>query len=278
MASKTSDITVPARVNGLEQPLFNSPSWNVPLDTNFGIIDACVGGVTNLASTSGTVTLTPTQYQKAILNIPSSVTLTNNLVYRIPSGVIGTWVVSNLATQGAFSITIDSAGGGASLVLPPLSATYIFCDGTNVYNAANPAYAIALSYISQQASAADYRANTTASKFLNPNGVWNAMSEVTLTDAATISWDMSTGFDFIVTLGGNRIMGAPTNTKVGQKGRLIIAQDSTGGRTISSWNGVYDFSGGVPPTLSTTSSAINVLYYDVRNSGSIFILSAGAFV
>ena len=262
---------------GLAQPAYNSSTWNSPLNSNFDILDNALGGVTSLASTSGTVTLTSTQYQKAILNIPSSVTLANNLIYRIPSGVIGCWVVNNLSTQGAYTITLESAGGGASLALSPLSSTYAFCDGTNVYNAANPSYAIALSYVSQQASAADYRANTTATKFLNPNGVWNAMAEVTLTDSATVSWDMSTGFDFILTLGGNRIMGAPSNTKVGQKGRLIIAQDGTGGRTITSWNGVYDFASGVAPTLTTTASALNVLYYDVRSSGSIFILSAGTF-
>lgn len=267
MASKTN----------LTQPAFNSSNWDVPLNANFGILDTALGGVTSLASTSGTVVLTSTQYRNAVLSIPASVTLSGNLTYRIPSGVIGTWVVSNLSTQGAFSITIDSAGGGVTFSVPPLSASYIFSDGTNVYNAANPAYAIALSYISQQASASDYSNNTTASKFLNPNGVWNAMSEVTLTDASTISWDMSLGFDFAVTLGGNRIMGAPSNAKIGQKGRLVIAQDGTGGRTITSWNGVYDFSAGVAPSLSTTASAVNVLYYDVRSLASILILTAGAF-
>lgn len=267
MASKT----------GLAQPTYNSSAWNTPLNSNFDILDNALGGLTTLSSTNGTVTLTDVQCQKAIFYIPSSVTLTANLTYRIPAGIIGTWVISNLSTQGAYTLTLESVGGGVSLAVPPLTATFVFSDGTNVYNASNPAYAIALSYISQQASASDYRANTTASKFLNPNGVWDAMSEVTLTDSATIAWDMSTGFDFIVTLGGNRIMGAPSNTKVGQKGRLIIAQDGTGGRTISSWNGVYEFAGGTAPTLSTTASAVNVLYYDVRSSGSIFILSSGTF-
>lgn len=262
---------------GLAQPAYNSSSWNTPLNSNFDILDNALGGITTIASTSGTVTLTSTQYQKAILNIPSSVTLTNNLIIRLPSGVIGSWVINNLATQTVYSIVVDSAGGGTALTLSPLSSTFVFCDGTNVYNAANPSYAIALSYVSQQATSTDYRANTTATKFLNPNGVWNAMSEVTITDASTVSWDMSTGFDFILTLGGNRIMGAPSNTKVGQKGRLIIAQDGTGGRTITSWNGVYDFASGVAPTLTTTASALNVLYYDVRSSGSILILSAGTF-
>lgn len=103
------------------------------------------------------------------------------------------------------------------------------------------------------------------------------MSEVALTYASTVSWDMSAGFDFILTLTGNAIMGAPTNAKIGQKGRLIIAQDGTGGRSITSWNGVYDFVGGVAPSISTTASAVNVLYYDVRSGSSIFILNAGTF-
>ena len=262
---------------GLAQPTYNSSSWNTPLNSNFDILDNALGGITSLSSTSGTVALTGSQCQKAILSIPSSVTLVANLTYRIPAATIGFWVINNLAVQGLYSITIESARGGVSLALPPLSATLIYSDGTNIYNAANPTYQIASAFISQQASASDYRANTTATKFLNPNGVWNAMSEVTLADTSTIAWDMSTGFDFIVTLGGNRIMGAPTNTKVGQKGRLIIAQDGTGGRTITSWNGVFEFAGGIAPTISTTSSATNVLYYDVRNSSSIYILSAGSF-
>lgn len=262
---------------GLAQPTYNSSGWNTPLNSNFGIIDDAFGGIASLSSTNGSVNLTSTQCQKAIFDIPNSVTLTGNLTYRIPSGTVGTWIVNNFAAQGIYTIVVESGGGGASTLISPLSSTYIFSDGTNVYNAANPSYQIALSYVSQQASAADYRGNTTATKFLNPNGVWNAMAEVSLSYASTISWDMSAGFDFLLTLTGNAIMGAPTNTKVGQKGRLIIAQDSTGGRSITSWNGVYDFVGGAAPALSTSSLATNILYYDVRSSSSILILAAGAF-
>ncbi len=123
------------------------------------------------------------------------------------------------------------------------------------------------------ATSANFQANT-ASKILDTSGVWGAMSEVTLTDGATVNWDMSTGIDFVVTLGGNRTLAAPTNTKVGQKGRFRVAQDATGSRTLA-WNANFDFAGGTAPALSTTASAYDVFYYDVRTSTSILISPAG---
>lgn len=123
------------------------------------------------------------------------------------------------------------------------------------------------------AAASDYQANT-ASKILDTSGVWNAMAEVTLTDGANVSWDMATGFDFVVTLGGNRTMSAPSNPKVGQKGRLRVVQDGTGSRTLA-WNANFDFAGGTAPALSTTASAYDIFYYDVRTSTSILIMPSG---
>jgi len=123
------------------------------------------------------------------------------------------------------------------------------------------------------ATAAQYESNT-AGKLLDTTGVWNAMAETTLTDGATVNWDMGTGFDFVVTLGGNRTLAAPTNPKVGQKGRFRVAQDATGSRTLA-WNANFDFAGGTAPALSTTASAYDVFYYDVRTSTSILVSPAG---
>lgn len=123
-----------------------------------------------------------------------------------------------------------------------------------------------LSYVLTQktASVANYRANTSG-KILTTDAVWGAMAEVTLTDAATISWDMSTGFDFTVTLGGNRTLGAATNTKVGQRGRIRVVQDGTGSRTLT-LNSVYKTAGGSGITLSTTASTTDFIDYDVVSS------------
>jgi len=56
---------------------------------------------------------------------------------------------------------------------------------------------------------------------------------VGLTDAATIATDASTGNIFMVTLGGNRLLGNPTNPTDGQKCIWRLKQDATGSRTIS---------------------------------------------
>lgn len=108
---------------------------------------------------------------------------------------------------------------------------------------------------------------------LEAKTVWDAMAEVALnvTDA-TIPWDMSTGFDFSISLAANRTLGAPTNAKVGQKGRLVVIQDSTGGRTLA-WNSAFKFANGVDVAVSTSASAVDVFYYDVRaTSPSLFII------
>lgn len=61
---------------------------------------------------------------------------------------------------------------------------------------------------------------------------------VGLTDAATIAVDASAGNIFVVTLGGNRTMGAPTNPTRGQTITFEIVQDGTGGRTLA-WNAAF---------------------------------------
>lgn len=120
-------------------------------------------------------------------------------------------------------------------------------------------------------AAADYRANTD-DRVLMTDEVWSAMAEVTLTDAASIALDLSSGFDFTVTLGGNRTLANPTNAKVGQRGRIRVVQDATGSRTLS-FGTSYEFRGGVAAVLTTAANAQDVLYYDVISSTRILISS-----
>lgn len=75
-----------------------------------------------------------------------------------------------------------------------------------------------------------------------------------LTDAATITCSMSLGQIVSVTLGGNRVMAAPTNLVDKAFYSYNVIQDGTGNRTLA-WNSVFKFTGAVAPTLSTTASA-----------------------
>lgn len=77
--------------------------------------------------------------------------------------------------------------------------------------------------------------------------------EATLTDGATITWDVGSSPVAKVTLGGNRTLSAPTNGATGQFVSLLVIQDGTGSRTLT-WNSAYEFASDTAPTLTTTAS------------------------
>ena len=85
-------------------------------------------------------------------------------------------------------------------------------------------------------------------------------AEQTLTDGATIDWNLSTQQVAKVTLGGNRTLNAPTNQQAGAFYSLAIIQDGTGSRTLT-FNSAYKFTGASAPTLTTTASAKDIIIF-----------------
>lgn len=84
-------------------------------------------------------------------------------------------------------------------------------------------------------------------------------AEQTLTDGATIDWNLSTQQVAKVTLGGNRTLNAPTNQQAGAFYSLAIIQ-STGSNTLT-FNSAYKFTGATAPTLTTTASAKDIIIF-----------------
>jgi hypothetical protein len=88
---------------------------------------------------------------------------------------------------------------------------------------------------------------------------------ITLTDAATIAWNTSLGqvatFTFV---SSNRTMGAPTNLVNGGFYSLAVHQNA-GSNTLT-WNAVFDWAGGVAPTLSTAAGAKD--FFVFRSDGT----------
>lgn len=125
------------------------------------------------------------------------------------------------------------------------------------------------------ATSGQFRANTTG-KILTTDIVWAEANIVSLVDGANVAVDMSGGFNFTVTLAGNRNIDNPSNAKPGQSGILIIKQDGTGSRTAT-WSSNWKFPGGTDPTLSTTASATDVVSYFVESSTSVLGSIAKAF-
>lgn len=128
--------------------------------------------------------------------------------------------------------------------------------GTDTARAITPANLTA-----KEATTTEYRANT-ADRILTTDIVHTSAAEVTLTDAATIAVDMSSFINAVVTLGGNRALGNPTNEIAGRSGYIRIVQDATGSRTLT-YGTDWEFAGGTAPTLSTAANAQDMLFYQV---------------
>lgn len=122
------------------------------------------------------------------------------------------------------------------------------------------------------AAIADYRSGADQ-KFITPKTVYDAQAFVTLTDAATIAVDLSTGINFTVTLTTNRILGFPTNPKIGQSGYIDVVQPVAGAKLLDFAAG-YQFDHGVKPVIDEGPSAVTALYYSVRSTSVVRLAMA----
>lgn len=85
----------------------------------------------------------------------------------------------------------------------------------------------------------------------------------TLTYAATVTPDVANGNTQVLTLTGNVTFSAFTNPIAGQSLTLIVKQDGTGSRTLTS---TMKFAGGTK-TLSTAANSVDIItvFYDGTN-------------
>lgn len=90
-------------------------------------------------------------------------------------------------------------------------------------------------------------------------------ASVTLLDAASVAIDLSQADVFLLTLGGNHTLAAPTNTKGGQRFTLIVKQDAVGSRTLG-FNAAYVFDRA--PTLNSIAAAVTVFEFVYDGPGA----------
>lgn len=84
--------------------------------------------------------------------------------------------------------------------------------------------------------------------------------QTSLTDAATVSWDLSTNQVTSVTLAGSRALANPTNMRNGATYVLFVKQDATGGRTLT-YGSNFKWPSGTAPVLSTAANATDILSF-----------------
>ena len=118
---------------GLFEPAAGTISWDIPLNANFSVIDTAFGSLLEIDVTGITTTQTLLIIDYQNFAILFTGTLSANLIYQIPSGVGGQWLIGN-ATDGSYTISIKNATSGSNpIVIPNGLAISICSTGGNVY-------------------------------------------------------------------------------------------------------------------------------------------------
>jgi hypothetical protein len=214
-------------------------TWNVPLNGDMDIVDQAFGGTTSLNATGGSATLTDTQYRSLFLSISGAISA--SVVYTIPSGKAGQWIVFNSTTDasgGPWTITFASGGGGTSFVVPRNTRMHIVCDGTNVRK---------LAYLYEDGS-----------------GNLAITNNITAGGSVTATTTVTAGTTVSDTIGNVREV--PANSQTAS----YTLQASDSGKYISITTGGII----VPPSIFSVGQVVSIY----NNSGSSQSISAGGGV
>jgi hypothetical protein len=95
-----------------------------------------------------------------------------------------------------------------------------------------------------------------------------AKTDTDTTNTGNVTLDFTANQNFVLTLTGNVTLDNPSTEQVGQAGVIVFIQDGTGGRTVSLGTD-YETPAGAGLTLSSTASAVDIVPYFVKASGSI---------
>ena len=272
----------------------NANTWGEILNNVLSLVDQAVGSYTTITvGATSSVALTENQgsadqSRSAVLEIAGTVggAHTSIFVY-LPAGAAKTYAIKNAVsanTTASDAVVLRVAGQTHGVTVPSGGVGYFFTNGTSV-NTLNAAGFSALTttqadakYVAITGTQTITGAKTFTSTVtitgavaftsaVNVSGPVN-VNTVTLTDAASIVPSFDSGNTFVVTLGGNRTLAAPTSANIGQSGSIRVIQDATGGRTLS-YNSAYQFVSGSAPVMDTSAGAQSILVFSCRSATTI---------
>lgn len=189
-----------------------------------------------------------------------------------------------LKNKGVGTVTLTPAtstiDGGATITLTSGESTTIISDGTNYHRIGRIVLPSATesvagimeieTQVETDAGTDDTRAvsalklaawDLTSNKRLDP--VFNTLSDT----SGTITPDLNNGDNFEVQLTSTgRTLANPSNMRVGAIICIRIAQDGTGGRTITSYGGYWSFPDDVSPLISSAPNAVGYLIGIVKTT------------
>ena len=95
-----------------------------------------------------------------------------------------------------------------------------------------------------------------------------AKTDTDTSNTGSVTLDFTANQNFVLTLTGNVTLANPSTEQVGQAGVIVFIQDGTGSRTVTIGTD-YETPASAGLTLSSTASAVDVVPYFVKASGSI---------
>ena len=272
----------------------NANTWGEILNNVISLVDQAVGTYTTITvGATSSVALTENsgsgdQARSAILEIAGTVggAHTSIFVY-LPSGASKTYAIKNAVsanTTASDAVVLRVAGQTHGVTVPNGGIGYFFTNGTSV-NSLNAAGFSAITTTQADAkyvALAGTQTITGAKAFTSTVTMTGSatftgsvqvsapvnVNTVTLTDAASITSSFDSGNTFVVTLGGNRTLAAPTSAGIGQTGSIRVIQDATGGRTLS-YNSAWQFVSASAPVMDTSAGAQSILVFSCRSATTI---------
>lgn len=291
----------------------NPNSWGAILNTNvIDLLDEAIAGYTIVSVSGVPLTLTDNagstdQSRNAALEFAG--TLTAIVTITIPSEQKTYFVREN--TSGSFGVQMKTVGGTA-LELTQGNNIFVACDGTSIYPVDIPtsvstftantlnatsittsildatninATDIVTSIIGTSIMNATYiNTSSVSTTVLNVDGAATFSGPVvgtvvTLADAASVAVNLAQSNNFYVQMtsavGSSRVLENPTNAVIGQCGAIYIIQAVSGAASKTmSFGDAYRFKSGTAPTITQSTSAVDLLVYNVRDVSIIDVLPA----
>ena len=279
----------------------NPNTWGVVLnDGVISLVDDAIAAYTTVEiGSAATVTLSAIDGagdvpRSAFLEVKGSVGGSHSTITMLIPSTSKSYVINNKvsANTTASDVVKIKTASGSGYNIPFGAIGLVVCDGTSVFSTNAKGLGFGTAASADLGTGADNVAVVSANDLRYPRVSVTSTATLrgdlnieagslkvgtsaraynpitTLTDATSIVVDFALGNNFLVTIGGNRTLAAPTNAVAGQTGQIYVVQDSTGSRTLA-YNSVYQFVSGASPTLSTGASDVDILVYSTRSATTI---------
>lgn len=241
-------------------------TWGTTLRANWDLQDRAIAGIGTLTSSTGTNTVSDTNFQYAVLELSGSAVA--DIIHLMPARA-KTWWIYDQHTHGTHTIQIQPTSGTA-VTIPSGYDGWVRSDGTTAF--------LPDQFI--RGTAAD-DVNFADKALQRPEIRDYAETVVTsthTTSAGTATFDIENGnvFDLTLSAAGTNTLAFANWPASGTHGSIVayVRQDSSGSRLLTYPSAVKWADGNVP-TLSTASAAVDRLAFTSVDGGSTIYAAIG---